>query len=37
MNHYAIFACGLFIGAFLGLFVASLCIMARDAESGRYD
>ena len=37
MNPYAIFALGCFLGAFLGLFVASLCVAARDGDSGRYD
>jgi hypothetical protein len=37
MNHYAIFALGCFLGAFLGLFVASLCIAARDADDSSGD
>jgi hypothetical protein len=37
MNHYAIFALGCFVGAFLGLFVMALMFAAKEADSGRYD
>jgi hypothetical protein len=32
MNYYLIFACGMFVGAFLGLLVAGLCIVSHDAD-----
>jgi uncharacterized protein involved in exopolysaccharide biosynthesis len=33
MNHYIIFALGVFFGAFVGMFAVALCVAARDGEN----
>jgi hypothetical protein len=33
MSHYAIFALGVFFGAFSGMFVLALCVAARDGDN----